>query len=77
MKLEHGKRYLLKCGMITPPMRSRHGGISFDLDPIDYRESVMLWGPDGKLKDLFDGRTHPQFCEDLSVVCEVNEMVAT
>jgi len=72
MKLEHGKRYLLKCGMITPPMRSRHGGISFDSDPTGGRESVMWWSPDGRLRDVFDGTTHPQFCDDLNVVCEIS-----
>lgn len=70
MKLEHGKRYLLKCGMITPPMRSRHGGISFDSEPVGDIESWMLWNPDGKMRNVFYGGTPQEILDDMSVVCE-------
>lgn len=45
MKLEQGKRYLTRSGMITPPLNSRHGGISFDVGDV---ASGIRWLPDGR-----------------------------
>ena len=47
MKLEQGKRYLTRSGMITAPLNSRHGGISFDLPDIDGFSTLLRWLPDG------------------------------
>ena len=47
MKLEQGKRYLTRSGMITPPLNSRHGGISFDLPDVGDLSSSLRWLPDG------------------------------
>lgn len=48
MKLEQGKRYLTRSGMITPPLNSRHGGISFDLPDVGDVASGIRWLPDGR-----------------------------
>jgi hypothetical protein len=48
MKLEHGKRYLTRSGMITPPLNSRHGGISFDLPDVGDLSSGIRWLPNGR-----------------------------
>ena len=48
MKLEQGKRYLTRSGMITPPLNSRHGGISFDLPDVGDLSSGIRWLPNGR-----------------------------
>jgi len=48
MKLEQDKRYLTRSGMITPPLNSRHGGISFDLPDVGDLSSGIRWLPDGR-----------------------------
>lgn len=63
MKLEQGKRYLTRSGMITPPLNSRHGGISFDLPDVDGVSSSLRWLPDGTYGDSF---------RDLDLVAEAH-----
>lgn len=48
MKLEQGKRYLTRSGMITAPLNERHGGISFDLPDVDSLSSGFRWLPNGR-----------------------------
>ena len=68
MKLEHGKRYLLNSGLITPPMISRHGGISFEVGD----DSLLMWEPDGTFRDLDETMSKYQIT-DLSVAAEFQE----
>lgn len=68
MQLEHGKQYVLKSGLITPPMVSRHGGISFETDD----DSLLLWAPDGVFRDV-EGRMTKEQITDLSVVSKITE----
>lgn len=65
MKLKHGKRYILNSGLITPPMVSRHGGISFETDD----DSLLMWAPDGVFRDV-EGRMTKEQIADLSVASE-------
>jgi hypothetical protein len=68
MILEHGKRYVLNSGLITPPMISRHGGISFEVGV----DSLLLWEPDGTFIDLKEKMNKVQIT-DLSVAAEFQE----
>lgn len=68
MQLEHGKLYVLKSGLITPPMVSRHGGSSFETDD----HSLLLWTPDGVFIDV-EGRMTKEQIADLSVVSKITE----
>ena len=68
MKLENGKRYLTRSGMITPPLNSRHGGISYDLPDIDGRSSSLRWLPDGTCGT---SGTLDSLSADLDLVAEV------
>ena len=53
MKLQHGKRYLLRSGLITPPMNERHGGISYECEQPDGEwASLHMWEPNGKYRDV-------------------------
>lgn len=52
MKLEQGIRYLTRSGMITPPLNSRHGGISFDLPDVGDLSSGIRWLPNGRCETV-------------------------
>ena len=72
MKLEQGKRYLTRSGLVTPPLNSRHGGISFDLPDIDGRSSSLRWLPDGTCDTSGIGH---MMSADFGIVAEVNVVI--
>lgn len=71
MKLEQGKRYLTRSGMITPPLNSRHGGISFDLPDVGDLSSSLRWLPDGTCDT---SGTLDSLSRDLDLVAEVQNV---